>query len=306
MIVLQLTKKLAAELKAPLADKPDAFRPLYGWHAHYFVSKRRKCVLLMNNETSYNFMIFGLVQKDFKRFNALVAEHLSKNLLADGMDQVQIDQYLQSFGDIHYSPTSDRSILSQINEVIMYAQHRMEDMTEVDESGIYQINRFLNRYVFLKLSKYSREIMKDALDGLSLEKSTAGNQESMVTDEKNVEDIGKNEKNVEDIGKNKKNVENIEKNEKNEKNERKEKSSKEKKNAGKQEGNTGAISMAAMKKWLAIPENTRREYTKNAWCWKCSDEATIKDYSVELDKHGIILEGKCASCDSEISRYIEN
>lgn len=166
MITVQCTKKLAAELGvALLNEKPKHSKPLFGWHAHLFSFNRRKCVLVMNNETRYNFVMFGLVKADFKRFGDLIVKHISDNLLADGMEQDLVDKYLQNCGDVSYTPTSDRSIIGQINEMIMVAQDEMEDyIDEFGDPGIDQVNRFLNRFLFLKLPKlYSGVTMHDAL-----------------------------------------------------------------------------------------------------------------------------------------------
>lgn len=172
MITIQCTKKLASELGVPLLiEKPKHSNPLYCWHAHLFSFSRRKCVLVMNNETRYNFVMFGLVKVDFKRFDDLIVKQISDNLLADGMEQVLVDKYLLNCGDVSYTPTSDRSIIGQINEMIMVAQYEMEgNIDEYGDPKIDQVNRFLNRFVILKLPKlYSGETMYDALQYIDVE-----------------------------------------------------------------------------------------------------------------------------------------
>ncbi|MBD2872556.1 hypothetical protein IDH41_28645 [Paenibacillus sp. IB182493] len=122
----------------------------------------------MNNETRYNFVIFGLVKADCKRFGELIKKQISDNLLADGLKEAWIDKYLQYSENVSYTPTSDRSILSQINEMIVVAKYEMEgNIVETGDPEINQVNRMLNRYVFLKLPKlYSGETMYDALQNI--------------------------------------------------------------------------------------------------------------------------------------------
>lgn len=52
--------------------------------------------------------------------------------------------------------------------MVMVAKYVMEsNMDQFDDPGIDQVNRMLNRYVFLKLPKlYSGETMQDALQNL--------------------------------------------------------------------------------------------------------------------------------------------
>ena len=122
----------------------------------------------MNNAARYNFVIYGLIRDDFKRFEELILEKIAENLLADGIEQSLVDKYLQPSREVICTPTSDRSILSQINEMIMVARYEMEgNISEANDPNIEQVNRFLNRFDFLKLPKlYSGETMYEALQNL--------------------------------------------------------------------------------------------------------------------------------------------
>ncbi|WP_138756190.1 DUF6933 domain-containing protein [Paenibacillus sinopodophylli] len=172
-MIIQCTKKLAAELQSPLTELQPSFdKSIYGWHAHLFLYKRKKCMLIMNNETRYNFIIYGLVKADFKRLNAIILEHLQDNLLRDGANQALIDTYLSAAEGISYTPTSNRSIISQVNEMIMVAGDELDrNMNLFNEPKPEEANRFFNRYVFHQLSKaYSGEKMLDALEELKVSK----------------------------------------------------------------------------------------------------------------------------------------
>lgn len=68
---------------------------------------------------------------------------------------------------------------------------------------------------------------------------------------------------------------------------------------------SGIISYAAMNKRLKIPEDARQKYISNVWCGRCLGMTTIKDFSVHLDTHGIILQGNCSNCGHQIARFIE-
>lgn len=165
MLTIQCTKKLAAELDISLfREMSEHSKPLYCWHSHLFTFHRRKCVLVMNNETRYNFVLFGLVKADFKRYGDLIREHISRNLLDDGMEQYLIDRYLNFCNEVGYMATNNRSILSQMNEMIKIAQFEMQgNMDEFGDPHIEQVNRLLNKFVMLQLPKFSGEMMRDAL-----------------------------------------------------------------------------------------------------------------------------------------------
>ncbi|MFT9848835.1 DUF6933 domain-containing protein [Aneurinibacillus sp. REN35] len=166
MLTIQCTKKLSEELNVNISEnKLVHTNPLYSWHAHLFLWNRRKCVLVMNNKTRYNFVLFGLRKDDFKRFDDIVVQAIAENLSADGANKVNIEKYIQNCHEVSYAATSDRSIISQVNEMIMAAKHSMEqDKLDGIEVKSYELNRWLNRYVMMKLPKlYSGETMLEEL-----------------------------------------------------------------------------------------------------------------------------------------------
>lgn len=125
-------------------------------------------MLVMNNVTRYNFVMHGLKREDFNRFDQLVKEKIAENLLAEGVTQTLIEKYLQNVGEATYTETSDRSILSQMNDMIWIAQDDMDrNMRESNELGIDQVNRFLNDYIMTKLPQlFPRQAMLEALENL--------------------------------------------------------------------------------------------------------------------------------------------
>lgn len=169
MLTIQCTKKLTAEL----SDKSQNLRdiivdPLYSWHAHLFLFNRRKCVLVMNNMTRYNFVLFGLKKVDFNKFENLVLNEIAKNLKADHVDGTSIQRYLDSCDPVSITSTSDRSIISQMNEMITVSKYKMEDDKQNGiEPDMFELNRYLNRFVMLKLPEaYSGKTMRNSIHSL--------------------------------------------------------------------------------------------------------------------------------------------
>ena len=59
-------------------------------------------------------------------------------------------------------------------------------------------------------------------------------------------------------------------------------------------------------KWMKIPKDIREKLLNNVWCSNCSGVVEIVDYSVEDDKVGLVVKGKCGTCGSEVVRVVEN
>ena len=63
--------------------------------------------------------------------------------------------------------------------------------------------------------------------------------------------------------------------------------------------------MEANKKWLAIPENERKQLIANVFCRSCKDAVTITDFIIVDHPMGVMLEGKCKNCGSKVVRVVE-
>lgn len=62
--------------------------------------------------------------------------------------------------------------------------------------------------------------------------------------------------------------------------------------------------MDAAKKWLAIPKEVRGMLVKNVFCSNCGETEIVK-YTIEESKHGLVLRGKCKTCDKDVARVID-
>lgn len=62
--------------------------------------------------------------------------------------------------------------------------------------------------------------------------------------------------------------------------------------------------IAALKKWNAIPPDMRARIVDNVFCSVCG-LTTISDYSVTMDRYGILLTGECAKCGQPVARFLE-
>jgi Plasmid pRiA4b ORF-3-like protein len=167
LVYIQCTKKLFAEIKCPI-EKIDVTHadPLYCWHANIFVHNRKKCVLVMNNFTRYNFLLYGLKSNDFKNFSKVVVKGIQENLVADGFDSATVNEYISHCKELDITTTSERSILSQITDMVLYLEIVLEECKEKrTDPDLNKINRNLNQLVMLSLPQiYSIKAMQEVLN----------------------------------------------------------------------------------------------------------------------------------------------
>ncbi|MFC7373499.1 plasmid pRiA4b ORF-3 family protein [Fictibacillus iocasae] len=162
---IQVTKKLSQEMKIDVS-KEDVSRvhPLFCWHANVFLYNRRKCVLVMNNFTRFNFLLYGLKSKDFKNFGETVTQGIEQSLLDNKIKPDAVRRYMENLGDVAFAQTSDRSVTSQMIQNLDFAERLLDHyLLRGAEPDLSVINYRLNEFI-MKLPKlYSRDHMEDAL-----------------------------------------------------------------------------------------------------------------------------------------------
>lgn len=166
MLLIQTTKKLTEQLNKKYSKENIIENAsIFSWHAHVFFYKRRKYVIVMNNRSRYNFILGSMVKKDFMKFDERVKEGIKDNLLADEFSPEIVEKYLDQCETIHFAPTSDRSIISQMNEMISATKHMWNvDDIEVQGVELFERNRRNNEFVMLTLPEtYSKDAMESAL-----------------------------------------------------------------------------------------------------------------------------------------------
>ena len=118
-MLLACTKKLADALKVNLIEvNPLRREPFFEWHAHLFIYKRRKGIIMMNNQTRYCIVLYGVMAEHLRDFRQISLSAIEKTWAAEGFSRDIIARYIEHCKDIVITKTYDRSILGQINDVI--------------------------------------------------------------------------------------------------------------------------------------------------------------------------------------------
>ena len=161
MLTIQCTKKMMDYINKDIDQLPDIQDQLYSWHAHLFIVQRKKYIIIMNNQSRYNFVLGPLLKKDVKHLDELIIDGIRENLKADEIPQTFIDEYMKQMNAFSYTKTSERSIIGQINDCIYYAEVIQEANGELH---VTKVNRRLNEFVMLKLPlTYSGRTMNNDL-----------------------------------------------------------------------------------------------------------------------------------------------
>ncbi|MGF7046825.1 hypothetical protein J2T13_001327 [Paenibacillus sp. DS2015] len=122
---------------------PIKREPFYEWHANLFMFDRRKGVILMNNQTRYCIVLYGLKAEHFKKFEDIVLNAIKETFIAEGFLENKVDRYLAHCGEVIYTKTHDRSIISQITEFYISISWNIEDYIPSDQLNLVELNRWV-------------------------------------------------------------------------------------------------------------------------------------------------------------------
>lgn len=114
-MLIQCTKKLLDQLKIKPQPVPDEL-PLFSWHANLITVNHRKTVVLMNDETRYILVLYGLKAKDFQKLDTLILETLRQTLAAEYVKPEIAEQFISRSPGITYTKTKDRSMVARMNK----------------------------------------------------------------------------------------------------------------------------------------------------------------------------------------------
>ena len=158
---LQLTKKLSDKLKVDLVKiDTTKYNDIENYHCNLLKFGRDNCVLITNDKNLFSFFIYGLKASDFKNFEESISQRIFKILIELGFSQPQFEQILDSLQNIQYSKTSNRSVISSMNDM----KNQIESYIYHGDN-IYEINRKLNQTPYKYIEhKYATDLYKELLN----------------------------------------------------------------------------------------------------------------------------------------------
>jgi IS30 family transposase len=146
---LQVTKNVIDTIKPIMSDIDiNNFSDIDNYHCNLLKYGRENVLLITNDSTLYSFVIVGLKSKDFKNIEEVIRESVFKLLLHNGFPQNQFEKILSSMEKFNYTKTSNRSVISSMNDMKKHIGVWLD-------RDIYEINQKINEIPFKKIG-YNR------------------------------------------------------------------------------------------------------------------------------------------------------
>lgn len=152
LFVVGSTKKLQDEIDKPIVDSEEykEVPEIYQWHANLIKINRRKCLILMNNQTGLNLTLFGLRKEQFDNLDEVIKGSLNQLLQVLELDPSIMFQMLNAADDIVYTKTTSRQVLGLMNELKYFIEGRTEGLSYTDIDAV-EINKKNNDIIFSPL-----------------------------------------------------------------------------------------------------------------------------------------------------------
>ncbi|OAI18310.1 hypothetical protein A1507_09705 [Methylomonas koyamae] len=154
MLVLRCTKKLQTALKLKKTDLVDAnveTSNFCSWYLNLIEIDGRRCLLVANDQTLFNFLIVDVPQLEAIQLIQLFKSFLHCVLADEGFEQTFIQNLMNDFTEVRFANTNSRRVLGSLNELAFFY------LCHLDEEGVHspklpEIIKKMNRVVMGMIS----------------------------------------------------------------------------------------------------------------------------------------------------------
>lgn len=113
-MLIQCTKKLLNRLKIKPQPRIEE-NPLFSWHANLMTINRRQVVILVNDQSKYVIVLYGLKATDFSNIDERIKQAIRTVFQEEGIREDVIDDYLHQAGDVMFTKTKDRRSVARLS-----------------------------------------------------------------------------------------------------------------------------------------------------------------------------------------------
>jgi phosphoribosyl-ATP pyrophosphohydrolase len=148
MQILRCTAKLQKEMglkKSDLSDQKFASKILGQWHSNLIYINRKKCVLFVNDDTLFNFIVADLRRNQIKNLADVFRLNLSCVLHSEGIKTKIVDKILDEYSEIAFAKSDSRKVLGNLNDLAFHYEYFIKEAGGVHSYEVPSIIKNLNR-----------------------------------------------------------------------------------------------------------------------------------------------------------------
>ena len=131
--------------KSDLSGSEPKLSFLGPWHANLIYIDRRKCILLVNDKTLFNFIIPDVSRAQIQKLDELFKEYFEYVLPEEGFGKIDKERIMTEYQEIEYSNTNSKSVLGSMNDLAFNYKYHILSEGGVHSSALPNIIKKLNR-----------------------------------------------------------------------------------------------------------------------------------------------------------------
>lgn len=165
MISIFCSKKLSKLLDIS-GNQLDTSETSENWNGHFFYFNKRKCILFINKETLYSFVLLDVLKKDVKNINDLFVNNFIQQLYSDRiLSKDKEDIIRKQYKKLTFRLTdNDRKVIGAMNDCIYRIKYYATPNSDAFENVKEYIRLYLNEVPFSALKfRRPKEFMKDKI-----------------------------------------------------------------------------------------------------------------------------------------------
>ena len=108
-----------------LVDDEPRGSCLGSWHANLLYIDRKKCVLVANDKTLFNFLMPDLTRAQIRALDQLFRGFLERVLASEAISDDIADKILAEYQSIGYANTNSKSVLGSMNDLAVHYKYHI-------------------------------------------------------------------------------------------------------------------------------------------------------------------------------------
>ena len=147
------TKKLYEKMKIKPEEGVNQ-DPFFSWHANLLkIRGLANLVVLTNDNSGYALVLTGLKQKHFKNLDQYILQALKETLKAESIKSAVVDQYLEQAGEIVFTKTKNRSLITRMNKACEEV-YLLFDTININNIVQSETARRISRFLITKIKNH--------------------------------------------------------------------------------------------------------------------------------------------------------
>ena len=121
MAILFCTNKILKELglsKNKVPSLAHSESPLENWYINLFYQDRKKCLIFVQAESLFTFIVPNVLRKDIVLIHELLGRELSRAMYHEDFKADEIQKVTGILADLTVSQTQNRQVLGSMNNLI--------------------------------------------------------------------------------------------------------------------------------------------------------------------------------------------